>query len=236
VSELEQNQVEPTPRRGFVIGADRFWPLLGIALLINIPIVVVSLVLVLLAVIPLLVTLLPVLGTASRSNSDQWVGLLVTGGAASVLLFCCVILFLVLLQLIIRPFYEFFVRACVIGRRGALDAIQEGYRIVRANIGSSILLYILVIAIGFAYGLLMVPIALILLGIAVISGFAVGSAANSVLAGIVVAAVIGIPVLLVLLFVAGLYEVFESTLWTEGFLGLTRPPAAPALAETPAAG
>lgn len=235
VAELEASQTAPTVRRGFSIGADRFWPLFGIALLINIPLFIVSIVLLLVAAVPILTTLLPLLSTAGGRAPDQLVGLVIGGAFGSVLLFCCVILFLVLVQLVLRPFYEFFIRSCVIGRRGTLDAIREGYRLARANLGNTVILYILIIAIGIGFGLLMIPVALILIGIPVGAGFAIGAAANSALPGIVVGILLGIPMVLVLLFISALFQSFESTLWTEGYLTMTSPPAVPAVVETPPA-
>ena len=233
VAELEASQTAPTVRRGFRIGADRFWPLLGIALLINIPLFLVSIILIVIAAVPILTTLLPLLSTAGGRPPDQLVGLVIGGALGSVLLFCCAILFLVLVQLVLRPFYEFFIRSCVIARRGTLDAIREGYHLARGNLGNTLILYILIIAIGIGFGLLMIPVALILIGIPVGVGLAIGAAANSALPGVVVGLIIGIPMLLLLLFISGLFQAFESTLWTEGYLAMTAPPAVPALVETP---
>ncbi|MCI0477860.1 MAG: hypothetical protein L0Y55_16585, partial [Anaerolineales bacterium] len=55
VQELEQDQTVPTIKRGFSIGAERFWKLLGIALVINIPLALISIALILLAALPILV-------------------------------------------------------------------------------------------------------------------------------------------------------------------------------------
>src|SRR5574341_94572 len=153
VQELEANQTTPTVRRGFSIGANRFWSLLGIALLINIPLAALSFALVILAALPFVATLLV---AAARGDSDGFGALLFGGGLGSLALFCCVILFLILLGLAVQLFYEFIVRTCVIAKRGAVDSLREGYRLVRANLGGAIVLYILVIAIGIGFGLLMI--------------------------------------------------------------------------------
>ncbi len=227
VQELETNQAVPTVRRGFSIGFDRFWSLLGLALLVNIPLLLISLALLLVAVGPLIVSILPLIG-AGRPP-DEIMGLVVTGILSSVLLICCVGLFLLLLQLVITPLYQFFMREVVIAKRGAVDSIREGFRIVRDNVGSVALLYILLIGIAIAFTLLMIPVVLIMLGIVAAAAAAVGVATNSVTPGIVTAVILGIPVLLLLLFIGGLYQVFDSAVWTEGYLALTAPkPAEPA--------
>jgi len=110
-------------------------------------------------------------------------------------------------------------------KRGVFDSIREGFRIVRANLGNVAVLYILLIGIGLGYGLLMIPVALVLIGIPVAAGFAVGIVANAVTPSVVAGIIVGIPMLLILLFIARLYETFRSTVWTEGYLAVTAPRA-----------
>lgn len=235
VNELETEQVTPTVRRGFGIGANRFWPLLGIALTINIPLMLVSMGVILCALVPLALSIIP-LATSGGHPADELVGVAVTGILGSIGLICCVALVLAAIGFIIHPFYEFITRVCVIGKRGVFDSIREGYRIVRANLGNVFVLYILMIAVGIGFAILMIPVALILIGIPTVIGLIVGFAAQSVLPGVVTGLVIGIPMLLILLFISGLYHAFSSTIWTEGYLAVTAPkttavePAAPAAA------
>jgi len=222
VQELEASGTTPTVRRGFRIGADRFWSLLGIALAVNIPLWLFSFAALGVAALPLIMSLLPLIG-AGKTSADELLGVVLTGVFGSLALLCCVILFLVLIGLVITPFYEFIVRACVVGKRGVMDSMREGFRVVRANLGNVAVLYILLIGIGIGFALLMIPVALILIGVPVGVGIAIGVAANSAAPGIVAGVLIGIPMLLILLFIAGLYETFRSTAWTEGYLALTAP-------------
>lgn len=233
VSELELNQTVPAVGRGWNIGSERFVSLLGIGLLVNIPLTLISLVLVLIAALPILASVVPLIGTPRGRTPDQLPGLVAAGVFSSIFLICCVVLLLVIVAVIIRPFYEFFVRVCVIDRRGAMDSIREGYHIVRANLGNVTVLYILLIGIGIAFSIVMIPIALLLLGIPAAAGFAIGALSNSVTQGIIVGVLIGIPMLLILLVISGIYQAFESTAWTEGFLALTRPAAAPVVVPSP---
>ncbi len=231
VQELEAEQTAPTVRRGFNIGFDRFWSLLGIALWVNIPLFLISLVLILLAAAPLLASLIPLI-QAGRTP-EQAFGPAIAGVMSSVVLICCVALLLILVGLVIQPFYQFFMRACVIGRRGALDSIREGYRLVRANLGNVILLYVVLIGLAIAYALIVVVLAFIMLAIVAGVSIAVGVAAQSSTPGIIVGLVLGIPLLILFLVIAGLYQVFDSTMWTEGYLALASP-AAPLSAPAPA--
>ncbi len=236
VDELETNQTVPTVRQGWNIGSDRFVSLLGIGLVVNIPLTLLSLLLLLIAALPILASVVPLIGTPRGRAPDQLLGLAAAGVLSSIFLICCVVLLLVIVALIVRPFYEFFVRVCVVNRRGAIDSIREGYRMVRANLGNVTVLYIIIIGIGIGFGIIMIPVTLLLFGIPVAAGFAVGALANSVTEGILVGVLIGIPMLLILLLISGVYQAFEQTVWTEGFLALARPTAAPVPAPTPPQG
>jgi hypothetical protein len=222
VQELEVNETKPTIKRGFSIGGERFWQLLGIALAINIPRTIISLVLVLLAVLPLIVSLLPLI-SAGRTAPNELIGVVIAGSIGSLALCCCVMMILALIGLVIYPFYEFIVRTCVIKKSGVIDSIREGYHIVRGNLGNVAVLYLLAIGIGIGCGLLMIPIALVLIAIPIGAGFLVYALANSITSAIIAGIILGIPMLLILLFISGLYHVFESAYWTEGYRGVTMP-------------
>ncbi|MEW5717629.1 MAG: hypothetical protein AB1817_03285 [Chloroflexota bacterium] len=222
VQELEAHEKTPTVRRGFSIGAEHFWRLLGIALVINIPLTVVSFVIILLAALPLILALMPLI-SAGRTAPSELIAVAVAGSIGSVALICCAALILIAVSFVIHPFYEFIVRTCVVKKSGVMDSIREGYRIVRANLGNVAVLYILAIGIGIGFGLLMIPIVLIAIAIPAGVAFLVYWLANSITGAIVAGVVLGIPALLLLLFISGLYHTFESTYWTEGYLTATTP-------------
>ena len=219
VQELEANGTNPTVRRGFSIGGGRFWQLLGIGLTINLPLAIFSIGLLLLAALPVLASIIPMIN-AGRSP-EQIGGVLAGGILSSVALLCCAVIFLWLVGVIIRPFYEFFQRECVLQKRGVFDSIREGYSRVRANLGNVAVLYLLIIGLRIAFWLLTVMAGLFLFVIALAAGVAAGYAAQSIGAGILIGALVAIPVLLVVLFVNGLFQTLESTMWTEGYLAVT---------------
>ncbi len=235
VNDLEQAQATPAVGRGWDIGVSRFGSLLGIALLINVPLTIISLLLVIVALVPLIPSIMALSSSPGAENPLTGAG--VTGILGSIGLFCCVVLLLLVVQFVLHPFYQFFMRACVIGKHGATDSIREGYRLVRANLGNVAILYILTIALNFAFGIVVVIIGLILAALVLGPAFAIGFAAQSATPGVIVAIVIGLIAFLVLLFISGLYRAFESAIWTEGYLAVTAPkpaapPAAPAITGT----
>lgn len=222
VQELETAGTTPAIRRGFSIGADRFWSQLGIAIVINLPLTIVSLVLILIAVTPLLISIMPMINAGRDSPGELW-GVVGASILGSIVMICCAALCLTVVYLIVRPFYEFMLRVNVIAKRGVLDSIREGYRLVRANLSNVAVLYMLVIGIGIGFAILMIPIALLLIGIPVGVGFVVGALAQSITPGIIAGACLGIPLILLMIFISGLFQVFEATLWTEGYLAISAP-------------
>jgi hypothetical protein len=222
VAELESAGTTPTVRRGFSIGADRFWSQLGIAIVINLPLTLIALVLILIAFAPMIAMFIQGVDLDNTSSSELW-GVAGAAIVSSLVMICLVGLCMFTIYLIITPFYQFMLRACIIGRRGVMDSIREGYRLVRANLGNVAVLYLLVIGIGIGFGILMIPVALILIGVPVGGAIALGLATQSWQLPVVLGVCLGIPLILVLIFIGGLFQVFESTLWTEGYLATTAP-------------
>ncbi|MBI5030082.1 MAG: hypothetical protein HZB51_06110 [Chloroflexi bacterium] len=231
VQELEANGTTPTVRRGFNIGSSRFWQLLGISIVINLPLMVFSFAVILLAILPIAVSVIPML---SRGSRDVAGGLLAGGIITSIGFFCCAILCLMAVTLVIRPFFEFIVRVCVIEKRGVFDSIRDGYHIVRKNLGNVVILYLLLIGVGIGFGLLMIPVSLLLVAIPLGVGVVAYVASQSIVTAFIVGGIIAIPFVLILIFIDGLYQVFDSAVWTEGYLSLTKPNALVAPVVTPA--
>lgn len=225
VAELESAGTTPTVRRGFSIGADRFWSQLGIAIAINLPLMIITLVLVLVALAPMLMAIVPAI-SGGRSSPNDLSGIIGASIVSSLVLICLAAVCLLAIYLIVRPFYEFMLRACVIGRRGVMDSIREGYRVARTNLGNVAILYLLIIGISIGVTIVMIPVALILIGIPVGAAVALGLATQSWQLPVVLGVCLGIPLILVLIFIGGLFQVFESAVWTEGYLAITQPATA----------
>lgn len=223
--ELEAGGTPPSVRRGFSIGANRFWQLLGIGLVINLPLALFSLAVMLVAIAPILLTVAPAL--SAHPGSTEFTGTMAGGIIGSIALICCAALCLIVVTFVVKPFYEFIVRVCVIDRRGVVDSMRGGYRMVRANLGNVVVLYALLIGVSMAFGIVMIPVALILIGIPIGAAFAVGFMAHSAGLAMLIGLLIGIPLVLVLIFIHGLYQVYEATVWTLGFLAIAKPPTAP---------
>jgi hypothetical protein len=204
---------------------------LGIALTINIPLGLISFVCILTAALPLIMSLIPLI-QAGRQPPNELIGVALSGMFGSIALICCVALILWIVGLVITPFYEMIMRVCVVNKRGVFDSIREGYRLVRANLGNVAVLYVLIIGLGIAFAILMFIVALIIAAV-VVGGVFLMVAMNSNTAAIILGLVLGIPMLLLLLFVSGLFHAYTSTVWTEGYLALTVKPAQPIVPVVP---
>ena len=109
---------------------------------------------------------------------------------------------------------EFAFRACVMDQEGVFDAIGTALSLVRSRYTEGGLMWLLMAAIDFAVGLLMVPVALAAMAGVIASG-AIGFSLSDALWGGLVGA---LPIFLVCLaagtFFGGLYYIFRSAVWT----------------------
>ena len=204
--------------------------LLGLGFLVNVPLVLFSLVLIAIGVLPFVGAILAVVSRSSRgpvTGPDLFpqAGALV--GALALL--CCAIVVVLIVSLVIHPIYEFAVRAIVLENTRTIEGWSLGWRRLRANLGSVAGLYLLLIGSRIAWsigvGIASVPLVLVMVGV-------IAAAANaSPVAGILFAVGLGLPLIVLLAFLEGLFEVFESNVWTEGYLALLGAPGAAALPE-----
>ncbi|MCU0606752.1 MAG: hypothetical protein MUF78_04875 [Candidatus Edwardsbacteria bacterium] len=117
--------------------------------------------------------------------------------------------------------WDLALRYAVLDDRTAGQAIGDGWRLFRANLGPSVVIWLIMAALGMAFGFaLIVP--LVVFGIP----FIIAGAFNPWL-GIVPAVVLGLPLMAVLVSV---YGVFETAYWSEAFVALTRPAGGPGAA------
>jgi len=207
------NQIEESGstgiRSGFRTGWKHMLRLLGIDLLIGIPAAVVVVVTLLLALAPLLLlaSRRPAAGTLGVVLMILfmllWIALLVVGGAV--------------LSVILGLAH----RHGVLQGLGVVDSLREGYHMARANLGYVVKLWLLQVAIGLAVGLLAIPVLLVAFAFVAVPAAIVWGVTEASGPAAVVAVVLGIPVALALVVAAGIYQVYESAVWTLAFHELT---------------
>ncbi len=148
----------------------------------------------------------------------------------------CFFLFIfvfIVLMVFLGLLRQFFVRAAALEETGIGDSFRRGWAMFKGNWKSAALMWLVMLGIGFGYGLasmilffLLIPVYLILLLPAVLVAAIPGAIAYgiaSLFAGNILAAIIGVLFALPLfftvlfsplIFVGGLYMVYESTIWT----------------------
>jgi hypothetical protein len=159
----------------------------------------------------------PFLGVlAANRGGDQpgafFAGMTVTG----ILLLCCAALFLIVVHFIVHPLYELAVRAIVLEDLHVREGIRRGIEQARENFGGVLVLYLLLIGARIGWAILTL-IAAIPFGILFFVVFA--AAARSDFNALLILGLIAvIPLILLFGVIEGVFQTFESNVWTEAYL------------------
>lgn len=215
VNEIEETG-DTSIRSGFRHGWSRSaWRLFLMDLVIGIPVVIAALVLMAFAASPLM--LLFIDNTVAR----------VIGIVGAVGLFLIWILLMIVVAAAVSLLKEIARRQCVLGDKGVLDSIGDGYWMIRRNLDDVGVMWLITIGVGIAWGIVMIPVVLILLALFLAIGAVLAGGPALLLYAItqaealavVTAVAIAIPVFLLvfvapLIFLQGLYLTFRSSTWT----------------------
>jgi hypothetical protein len=211
VGEIEEGE-EPTVRHGFDVGWSRSaLRLFGADLVVFVPVGLLAAV--------IIATIVG--GFVALANQGD-------PGPVIVLLICCVGLFglfFIALLVGLGILQTFYYRHIVLSNEGVWDGVQESYRLVRANLGQVIAMWLIMLVVGLLWGV--VNLVLGLIALALVGGPAAFMYAifQSGLAAVLGA----LPFLLVMLvafaIVNMLYTVFGSSVWTLTYLELPNRPA-----------
>jgi hypothetical protein len=209
----EQRRFSSTWRAGLFY----FWRVLGQALLF----ILISLGL-------LLVIGLPVgLGLAAVFAVTESTGLRVLF-IVLVALFAILVLVAVFVALYIIG--QLALRALVVGGERILGSISAGYNLFRRNIGRSLLVWVIQIALAIGIGIAALVVFLIL-GLVLIGPAVALFVADYTTAAIVVGVVGGLLFLIPVLVISGAIGTFNHTYWTLAYLRLMEPTPPPASTE-----
>jgi len=161
-----------------------------------------------------------ILSFASRSGPG------IALGIASALLVIPIILLGVAIRLVIGPIQELAYRLCAIEGLGVLAAVQSGFRLARRHLGAVALQWLLLIGLGIAWAIVMIPVSLMLVVLALLIGavpaLLVGGVSGLLTSwpvGLVLGMLVVIPVFIVVVgapqvALTTLATVFYSTTWT----------------------
>lgn len=215
VDDYEETGVEHNVAQGFRMGWSRAaWRLFLIDLVIIIPAALAFMVLFVVALSPFLVWIVE--NTALR----------VVGTVAGIGLFFLVVLLLIVAGVSLKLLREFFWRSGVLEMLTVGESIRAGYDLVRHNLKDVAIMWLIMVGLGLAWVIIIIPVALLLVFAATLIGglpaLLVGGLASLFVEGAVpwiLAAAVGVPLFLMTLivpltFLGGLFEVYKSSTWT----------------------
>jgi len=163
---------------------------------------------------------LGVLSFVSRSGPAIGLGILF------LLLIIPAILLAVAVRVVLVPILEITYRACVIQGVEAWKAIQEGFGLIRRNLGPAAVQWLLLVCLGIAWRIVLIPVNLLLVALALFVGglpsLFLGGMAALILGGpvgLVLGLLVFVPVFIVVVAVPKIAlttfaTVYYSTAWT----------------------
>ncbi len=208
VDEIEGQGIALTVRRGFRLGWSRqAWRLFLTDLVIYLPLVVMALILLAFAASPLLLLLV-------KADVARAIGIVATIGFALL-----VILFIIAVALVISVVMPYIRRRVVLGQQGVMASIRQGVMLVRASLLDTGLMWLLLIAVGFVWGIAKIPVLIIVVALSLVLGGVPAGLAYLISHSWVITAILGGSLFLLVLipvmsFVEGLFQVYRSTAWT----------------------
>jgi hypothetical protein len=207
VREVEESG-ETSVRSGWNMGWSRLLSLLGIDLAIGIPAALVAMLLLGIGLSPLILLLL------------KKQALNIVAGIATAFLMLVVIAVLIVFGTVVSLLGELAHRQAVLEGKGVVDSIRDAYRFGMENARHVIVVWLILLVLGFVLAAVMAPFGIFGFGIG--AGFVASilHATDSGLLALLAAAFFGIPALLVISFLGGLYEAFRSAVWTLAYRDL----------------
>ncbi len=208
VDEIENTGETLTVRRGFRLGWSRqAWRLFLTEFAIGLLFGLAAVLLLALAASPLLLLLI---------NADV-VRVIAVG--AAILLILPAILFIIVAILTLSLVMPYIQRRVVLGRQGIVASVRQGLKLVRGSLRDTGLMWLLLIAIGFVWGIVEIPVVIVLVVVSLLMGGVPAGLVYLVSHSWVAAVVVGLPLFLLVLiptiaFVEGLFQVYRSSAWT----------------------
>lgn len=215
INQHEEDETKYTVKEGFRLGWSRSaFNLFLMDLIVGLAGFIVFVLLFLIAAIPLLSWLV---------DND----VIRTIGTVASASFALLVIFLAILTgIVISLVMQFARRVCVLENRGIIESLQDGFNMVRTRLADSVIMGLILFGIGLAFGILMIPVVILLVLLASILGglpgllaYWIASQALEGIAPYVIGTVIFLPIFLLVVIIpssiiGGIYETFKSSVWT----------------------
>jgi hypothetical protein len=150
----------------------------------------------------------------------------VIGAVAGIGVGFLVILATIVLSLGISLVRPLIFRVCALEERGVIDSFRVGFNFVKAHLGDTVVMWLIMIGLQIGWMMAMFPVVLFLLLVGGVvgglAGLSVGGLASLVVKGAVpwiLGFAVGVPLFILIMaaplaFLGGLAEVFKSSVWT----------------------
>jgi len=150
----------------------------------------------------------------------------IIGAVAGIGVGFLVILASIVLALSISLVRPLIFRVCALGERGVIDSFRVGFDFIKAHLGDTVVMWLIMIGLQIGWAIVMIPIVLVLLVVGgvvgVLAGLSVGGLTALVAEGAIpwiAGFAVGIPLFILimappLVFLGGLAEVYKSSVWT----------------------
>lgn len=208
VAHVEETQGTVTVGEGFRLGWTRpAWYMFLIDLVLGIPFALVAILLIAIGLSPLLLLLVD---TVSAK---------VVGIGLTVLLMLFFVAVLIVAGVALSVIAQLAYRQAALSGKGTLESITEAYRMLREHFANVAVIWLLLLAIGIGWGLVLLPIFIVLFVLAAVMGgapaFLIYQATRTVWPSLLIGVPVGMVIIgLPLLFLTGLYQTFVSAVWT----------------------
>jgi len=222
VADYEETGQKRNVRWGFRTGWSRAaLRLFLIDLLTTLPVVLAFMLLFLLALAPVLLWGPLALWAATESTLVRLIATAATVGLGLLVLLVAIVVGVILSALV-----RFFRRVCVLEQVGVMESIRQGYAMVRRHLKDVVIMWLIMVGLGIGWTILMIPVVLLFMAVGAALGglpaLVVGALAGLAFGGAapwVLGAAVGLPIFILALaapltFLGGLWEVFNSNVWT----------------------
>jgi hypothetical protein len=157
---------------------------------------------------------------------EDGVILKIIGAVAAIGLAFLAILAAIVLALAISLVRPLIFRVCAVEGLGVVDSIRVGFDFIKAHLGDTAIMWLIMIGLQIGWGIVMIPVVLLLLlmggVLGGLAGLSVGGLSSLAFEGAIpwiLGFLVGIPIFTLvfvspLVFLSGLAEVYKSSVWT----------------------
>lgn len=200
----ERPGVRASLRRGW---SGQALSLFIVHLLLSLPLIALLVV----GVVAMAAVLLPTVGLGV---AGEMAGLVALGVVGFIVILLPLIAVALVLGAAISLLVQWAMREVVLRGLGTIEAIQQAWQLMRANLKESILFGLLMWALGLGVEIVMIPFLLVFIGLVAGPAVLIYEASQSIVGALLYAVPVGLVGIAIILVLSGLYVAFDQTAWT----------------------